>query len=362
MSPSSPLSILGIDYIELLVGNSKQTCRYFEAMGFRAIAYRGLETGVRSVASRCLASGQLRLMVSSPLLPDDSNSRHICRHGDGVRDVGFLVQDAKAAYAHAMSRGATSAAEPLTHESESGSITTASIVALADTLHSFVSRSGTPDAWLPGFRPLDAGQGAALINAVDHIALAVDRGELGRQVSFYRDVMGFTEMGLTALSSIKGQHSALMSTVVEDGNGKIKFPIMEPATGPRKSQIGEFLDYYGTAGVQHVAFHTPRVVDTINAMQQGGIGILSMSPDYYDGVAEQVPEVAMEVDQLRRTSVIVDKDEDGFLLQAFTEPFHDRPTLFFELIERHGSRGFGAGNVKHLFEAVERDQAARGNL
>lgn len=365
MTRADDFPISGVAYVELLVGNAKQACHFYRDMGFVPVAYRGLETGERELASWCLVSGSARMVVTSPLLPGTALSEHVALHGDGVYDIGFLVADATAAYALALERGARSARQPQVFPSDTGVVTTAAIHAFGDTLHSFVSREGDMEVWQQGFVPLQdkAVSGPPqVIEAIDHIAVAVQMGALEEQVAFYQDVMGFLAVDFAALSSVSGEYSTMMSKVVEGGAGKVKIPIMEPAAGRKRSQIEEFLFYYRSAGVQHLAFSTPDIVAAVEQMRRNEIGFVQIAGRYYNDVADRVPEIKLLLHDLERNSILADRDEDGHLLQTFTRHAQDRPTLFFELIERNGARGFGSGNVKSLFEATEREQAARGNL
>ena len=356
--------ILGIDHIEFFVGNAKQAAHYYRALGFTPIAYKGLETGERETVSWCTQQGDVRLVFTGALGPDSAIAEHVKQHGDGVHDVALTVPDVEEAYAVALERGARGVAEPHVTEDEHGKIVRAAIATYGETIHSLISRRDYSGRFLPGFAALpDAGDTAGWgIRYIDHVVGNVELGKMNEWVGFYERVMGFTELRHFSDEEISTDYSALMSKVVWDGERKIKFPINEPAEGKRKSQIEEYLEYYRSPGVQHIALTSEDIVRTVESMRASGIQFLRVPETYYEEARERVPEVASQLDALQRNGILVDKDEDGHLLQIFTKPVQDRPTVFFEVIERHGSRGFGAGNFKALFEAIEREQAARGNL
>ncbi len=355
--------ILGIDYIEFFVGNAKQAAHYYRALGFAPVAYMGLETGTRDRASWCVQQGDVRLVFTGALGPEGPIAEHVKLHGDGVHDVAFRVPDAEEAYRVALQRGATGVAEPEVLEDESGKVVRAAIATYGETIHSLIARRDYSGAFFPGYQRVDAGGfNRFSIRTIDHVVGNVQLGKMQEWVSFYERVMGFTELRHFSDEEISTDYSALMSKVVWDGEGKIKLPINEPAEGKRKSQIEEYLEYYGSPGVQHIALASDDIVMTVEAMRAQGIEFLRVPRTYYDEAKERVPEISRQIDALERNGILVDKDEDGYLLQIFTRPVQDRPTVFFEIIERHGARGFGAGNFKALFEAIEREQAARGNL
>ena len=355
--------ILGIDYLEFYVGNAKQAAHYYRALGFSPVAYRGLETGTRDRASWCVQQGDVRFVFTGALSPDDPISDHVKAHGDGVHDVALRVPDAEEAYRVAMQRGATSVTEPEVLEDEHGKLVRAAIATYGETIHSLVSRSEYSGVFWPGYEPVDAGAREDFgIKYIDHVVGNVELGRMNEWVSFYERIMGFTELRHFSDEEISTEYSALMSKVVWDGEGKIKLPINEPAEGKRKSQIEEYLEYYGSPGVQHIALASDDIVSTVESMNRSGVQFLRVPENYYEDAKQRVPEIASQVESLQRNGILVDKDEDGYLLQIFTKPVQDRPTIFFEVIERHGSKGFGAGNFKALFEAIEREQAARGNL
>jgi 4-hydroxyphenylpyruvate dioxygenase len=356
----------GWDHVELWVGNAKQAAFFYEeAFGFTRTAYAGPETGVRDRASYVLEQGEIRLVVTSALREEHEIARHASRHGDGVRDIALAVPDATDAYRQAVQRGARGVVEPNTVEDEFGRVELSAIATYGDTIHSFVNRSGYEGPYLPGYKSVSpngqAKTGVGLL-AVDHCVGNVELGRMEHWVEFYERVMGFTEMIHFTDEAISTEYSALMSKVMSDGQGKIKFPINEPAEGKRKSQIEEYLEFYGGPGVQHVAMTTASIVDTVEALKERGIGFLETPETYYEDVGDRVGEIDESWEDLRRLRILADRDDDGYLLQIFTKTAQDRPTLFFEVIERHGARGFGDGNFKALFEAIEREQALRGNL
>ncbi len=356
--------ILGIDYLEFYVGNAKQAAHYYRALGFTPVAYRGLETGSRDTVSWVVQQGDVRFALTGALGPDNLVSDHVRAHGDGVHDVALRVPDAEEAYRVAIDRGARSIAEPEVFEDEHGKLVRAAIATYGETIHSLISRQDYSGVFFPGYVALEGATDTtgAGITYIDHVVGNVELGKMDEWVSFYERVMGFTELRHFSDDEISTEYSALMSKVVWDGNGKIKLPINEPAEGKRKSQIEEYLEYYGCPGVQHIAMATEDIVGTVDALRSRGIQFLRVPDTYYEEAKDRVSEVASQMDDLRRNGILVDKDEEGYLLQIFSKPVQDRPTVFFEVIERHGSRGFGAGNFKALFEAIEREQASRGNL
>ena len=358
------MPIDGWDHIELWVGNAKQAAFYYErAMGFSRVAYAGPETGVRDRASYVLEQGDVRLVVTSALHGDHEISRHVARHGDGVKDIALTVPDAAEAYRQAVSRGAHGVAEPHSLEDDDGSVELATIATYGETVHSFVGRGGYAGAYLPGYVALDVPRREGVgLHTVDHCVGNVELGRMDEWVAFYERVLGFTEMLHFSDEDISTEYSALMSKVMSDGEGKVKFPINEPAEGKRKSQIDEYLEYHEGPGVQHVALATDDVVRTVEALQERGVLFLTTPDAYYEDVPERVGEIDESYDDLHRLGILADRDDDGYLLQIFTKTVQDRPTMFFEVIERHGARGFGDGNFKALFEAIEREQALRGNL
>ena len=360
------MPLLGWDHVELWVGNAKQSAYFYEnAFGFTRTAYSGPETGVRERSSYVLEQGDIRLVVSTGLREDHEIARHATRHGDGVRDIALLVPDATEAYRQAVQRGARGVAEPHTVEDDYGKVELSAIATYGDTIHSFVNRSAYDGPYMPGYQSVSSNGSAnpgVGLKAIDHCVGNVELGRMEHWVEFYERVMGFTEMIHFSDEDISTEYSALMSKVMADGDGKIKFPINEPAEGRRKSQIEEYLEFYGGPGVQHVALASDNIVDTVEALKERGIGFLETPDAYYEDVAERVGSIDESWDDVRRLKILADRDDDGYLLQIFTKTAQDRPTLFFEVIERHGARGFGDGNFKALFEAIEREQALRGNL
>ena len=355
--------ILGIDYIQFFVGNAKQAAHYYRSFGFTPVAFRGLETGTRDRVSYCVQQGEVRFVLTGTLQPQGHIADHVKLHGDGVHDVALRVPDAEEAYRVALERGATGVAEPQVFEDEHGKLVRAAIATYGETVHSLISRADYSGVFFPGFQrlPHESTDGFG-VQYIDHVVGNVELGKMQEWVDFYERIMGFTELRHFSDEEISTEYSALMSKVVWDGEGKIKLPINEPAEGKRKSQIEEYLEYYKTPGVQHMALATTDIVRSVEAMRGRGIDFLRVPGNYYEDAKQRVPEIASQIDALARNGILVDKDEDGYLLQIFTKPVQDRPTVFFELIERHGARGFGAGNFKALFEAIEREQAARGNL
>jgi len=364
---SDPLDLQGIDYVEFYVSNARQAAHFYRtALGLRPVAYAGLETGVRDRASWVLARRNIRFVLTAPLLPDprDPIAAHIARHGDGVKDIALRVADAAAAYDEAVRRGARGVREPAVSEDAHGRITRASIATYGDTIHTFVQRDGYEGVFLPGYQPIADTMPAPEtgIAAIDHIVGNVELGKMNEWVGYYRDVLGFAQLIHFEDKDISTEYSALMSKVMQNGHGKIKFPINEPAEGRRKSQIEEYLEYYGGPGVQHIALATGNILASVDALRAAGIPFLRVPDSYYEDLPSRVGTIAEDFHELAKRGVLVDRDEEGYLLQIFSQPLQDRPTLFVEIIQRKGSRGFGKGNFKALFEAIEREQDKRGNL
>jgi 4-hydroxyphenylpyruvate dioxygenase len=356
----------GWDHLELWVGNAKQASYFYEhAFGFRRTAYAGPETGVRDRASYVLEQGDVRLVVTSGLRRDSRVGDFAGLHGDGVKDIALRVPDTRTAYREAVQRGARGIEEPRWIEDEFGRIELATIGTYGDVVHTFVDRSEYEGAYLPGYVAHQSSNGAdpgVGLVTIDHVVGNVELGRMEHWVGFYERVFGMTEMIHFSDEDISTEYSALMSKVMTDGQGKIKFPINEPAEGKRKSQIEEYLEFNHGPGVQHVAMTTQSIVETVEALQARGVIFLLTPDSYYEEVPERVGDIDESYDDLRRLRILADRDDDGYLLQIFTKTAQDRPTLFFEIIERHGARGFGDGNFKALFEAIEREQALRGNL
>ncbi|MER7178830.1 4-hydroxyphenylpyruvate dioxygenase [Streptomyces hyaluromycini] len=365
-----PFPVRGMDAVVFAVGNAKQAAHYYStAFGMRLVAYSGPENGSRETASYVLENGSARFVLTSVIRPDTEwghfLSRHVAEHGDGVVDLAIEVPDARAAYAYAVEHGARSVAEPYELKDEHGTVVLAAIATYGETRHTLVERTGYDGPYLPGFvaaSPIVAPPARRTFQAVDHCVGNVELGRMNEWVGFYNRVMGFTNMKEFVGDDIATEYSALMSKVVADGTLKVKFPINEPAVAKKKSQIDEYLEFYGGAGVQHIALNTNDIVETVRTMRAAGVEFLSTPDTYYDTLGEWVGDTRVPLDTLRELRILADRDEDGYLLQIFTKPVQDRPTVFFEIIERHGSMGFGKGNFKALFEAIEREQDRRGNL
>ena len=366
-APRAPdfMPLNGIDHVELYVGNAAQAAYFYEhAFGFRPIAYSGLETGMRDRASHVLEQGRIRLMLTGALRSDTEIARHHALHGDGVRSIALSVPDVDHAHEEAVKRGARSVEVPNVVSDDDGQVRRASIATYGDTLHTFIDRSAYHGPFLPGFETRESHRPSRdeMLLGIDHIVGNVELGHMEEWVRFYEDVFGMIEMVHFSDEAISTEYSALMSKVVASGNGRIKFPINEPAEGKRKSQIDEYLDFYEGPGAQHIAVATRDIVATVAELRRRGVEFLAIPDAYYDEVPARVPEVASQLGDLREQGILVDHDDEGYLLQIFTKPVGDRPTVFFEVIERHGATGFGAGNFKALFEAIEREQEKRGNL
>ncbi|WP_255953047.1 4-hydroxyphenylpyruvate dioxygenase [Streptomyces odontomachi] len=367
---ADPFPVKGMDAVVFAVGNAKQAAHYYSsAFGMRLVAYAGPETGSRETASYVLENGSARFVLTSVIKPASDWGRfladHVAEHGDGVVDLAIEVPDARAAYAYATAHGARGLTEPHEVEDEHGTVVLATVATYGNTRHTLVERSGYEGPYLPGFTaadPIVEPPRRRTFQAIDHCVGNVELGRMNEWVDFYNKVMGFTNMKEFVGDDIATEYSALMSKVVADGTRKVKFPINEPAVGKKKSQIDEYLEFYGGAGVQHIALSTPDIVETVRAMRAAGVRFLDTPDSYYDTLGEWVGDTRVPIETLRELKILADRDEDGYLLQIFTKPVQDRPTVFFELIERHGSMGFGKGNFKALFEAIEREQAIRGNL
>jgi 4-hydroxyphenylpyruvate dioxygenase len=359
------MPIHGIDHLELYVGNAAQAAHfYIYGLGFTETAYRGLETGSRDRVSHVLEQGRIRIVLTGTLTGDDEIAEHHRRHGDGVYTIALSVPDATAAYEHAVEHGARGIDTPYVLEDEHGSVTLSSVATYGETRHLFVERSGYDGAFLPGYvrrGTAPAGPDGLLVG-IDHVVGNVELGHMEEWVHYYERVFGMTELIHFSDEAISTEYSALMSKVVTDGSGRVKFPINEPAEGKKKSQIEEFLDFYRGPGVQHIAVSTTDIVRTVDELTARGVAFLPIPESYYADVPERIGEISEDVADLRRLGILVDRDDEGYLLQIFSRPIGDRPTVFLEVIERHGARGFGEGNFKALFEALEREQDRRGNL
>jgi 4-hydroxyphenylpyruvate dioxygenase len=359
------MPVHGIDHLELYVGNAAQAAYYYaHAYGFAETAYRGLETGTRDRVSHVLAQGRIRLVLTGTLTGDDEIGEHHKRHGDGVISIALSVPDAASAYDHAVSHGARGIRTPYELTDEHGTVRLASVATYGETQHVFVDRSDYHGPFLPGYVARDTADSGpdGLLVGIDHVVGNVELGHMEEWVHYYERVFGMTEMIHFSDEAISTEYSALMSKVVTDGSGRIKFPINEPATGKRKSQIEEYLDFYRGPGVQHIAVSTTDIVYAVTELTRRGVEFLPIPESYYLGVPERIGEISEDVEDLKRLGILIDRDDEGYLLQIFGKAVGDRPTVFFELIERHGARGFGEGNFKALFEALEREQDRRGNL
>ncbi|QKV94704.1 4-hydroxyphenylpyruvate dioxygenase [Streptomyces sp. NA02950] len=367
---ADPFPVKGMDAVVFAVGNAKQAAHYYAtAFGMKLVAYSGPENGNRETASYVLASGSARFVFTSVIKPTTDWGRflgeHVAEHGDGVIDLAVEVPDVRAAYAYAVEHGATGIEEPHDVKDEYGTVVLASIRTYGDTRHTLVERTGYDGPYLPGYvaaAPIVAPPEKRTFQAIDHCVGNVELGRMDDWVAFYNNVMGFTNMKEFVGDDIATEYSALMSKVVADGTRKVKFPLNEPAVAKKKSQIDEYLEFYGGPGVQHIALATNDIVATVRTMRAAGVQFLDTPDSYYDTLGEWVGDTRVPLETLRELKILADRDEDGYLLQIFTKPVQDRPTVFFEMIERHGSMGFGKGNFKALFEAIEREQEKRGNL
>lgn len=359
------LPILGTDYIEFYVGNAKQAAHYYKtAFGFQSVAYSGPETGVRDHASYLVQQGKIRFLLTSALHSDHPISKHVAKHGDSVKVLALEVEDAYNAFYETTRRGAFPYMQPQTLTDENGEVKMSGIHTYGETIHIFVERKNYYGKFLPGFwdwksnyNPDEVG----LIH-VDHCVGNVGWNQMDKWVHFYEEVMGFKNILSFDDKAIHTEYSALMSKVMSNGNGYVKFPINEPAEGKKRSQIEEYLEFYEGEGVQHIAMATDDIIRTVQELQNRGVEFLTVPASYYDDLQERVGKITEDIEAIKKLGILVDRDEEGYLLQIFTKPVEDRPTVFFEMIERKGARSFGAGNFKALFEAIEREQALRGNL
>jgi 4-hydroxyphenylpyruvate dioxygenase len=359
----NPLKLKKVHHVEFLVGNAKQSAYFYrKAFGFSEIASSGLETGNRDTASYVLGQRKIRFVITTPLTPDHPGSEHLRRHGDGVADIALQVEDADFAFHEAVRRGARPAVEPHDVSDEHGTVRRAAIHTYGDTLHSFISYADYRGAFLPGYVASGEPAAGAGLLEVDHIVGNVELGKMNEWAEWYSKVMGFTRYITFDDKDISTEYSALMSIVMSDERRVVKFPINEPAPGRKKSQIDEYLDWYRGAGVQHVALLCSNIIETVSTLRANGVEFLSVPDSYYQELPKRIGDIEEPIETLRALSILVDKDEQGYLLQLFTKPVEDRPTLFFEIIQRKGSRGFGKGNFRALFESIEAEQAKRGNL
>jgi len=357
--------INGTDYVELWVGNAKQAAHYYQsAFGFQLVGYRGPETGTRDRASYLLQQNKIRLVLTTALFPTGEIAAHVAKHGDGVRDLAMWVDDARDAYSKAVERGAEAVHEPRVLRDDAGEVVIAAIRTYGDTIHSLVERRNYNGFFMPGFvekKPHYQPESVGL-KYVDHCVGNVELGKMNVWVEFYSRVMGFRNLITFDDEDINTEYSSLMSKVMSNGNERIKFPINEPALGKKKSQIEEYLDYYGGPGVQHMALETDDIVHTVSALQDRGVEFMKAPASYYADLQQRVGRIDEDLETLQDLGILVDRDPDGYLLQIFTRNLQDRPTLFVEIIQRKGARSFGKGNFRALFEAIEREQALRGNL
>ncbi|WP_378186200.1 4-hydroxyphenylpyruvate dioxygenase [Aquimarina sp. W85] len=359
------LPLLGTDYVELYVGNAKQAAYYYQtAWGFEPIAYAGLETGLKDRVSYVLQQDKIRLVLTSPLQPDGVINQHINAHGDGVKVVALWVDDATKSYEETIKRGAKSYFKPKTESDKNGKVVTSGIHTYGETVHVFVERKDYNGIFLPGYvswKKTYATKPTGL-KYIDHMVGNVGWNEMNKWCEFYAKVMGFAQLVSFDDKDISTEYTALMSKVMSNGNGRIKFPINEPAEGRKKSQIEEYIDFYNGAGVQHMALATDNIIETVTALKARGVDFLTIPSSYYDTVLDRVGEIDEDLEPLKNLGILIDRDDEGYLLQIFTKPVLDRPTMFFEIIQRKGAQSFGKGNFKALFEAIEREQEERGTL
>jgi 4-hydroxyphenylpyruvate dioxygenase len=367
--PKEVLPLRRIDHVRFFVGNARQSAYFYRnAFGFDVEAYAGLETGSRQEAGYVLRQGEITFVLASPLGPDHPENRRLLVHGDGVQDIALEVDNVRSAYEEATARGARGLTPPTALEDSFGVYEYATIRAYGDTTHTFMNRDRYRGVFAPGYRPLDPDRYSPRtfhpvgLKAIDHIVANVEEGQMDEWVRFYEQVMGFSQLIHFDDKDISTEYTALMSKVVHGGNGRIKFPINEPAKSRRRSQIEEYLQYYGGPGVQHIALATGDIIDTVRALRHNDVSFLRVPNTYYDMLPARVGTIREDMQHLGELGILVDRDDEGYLLQIFTKPVEDRPTLFFEIISRRGSRSFGKGNFKALFEAIEREQALRGTL
>lgn len=365
MNTQDFLPLLGTDHIEYYVGNAKQSAYFYQvAFGFRLIAYRGPETGHRESASYVLQQGKMRMVLTTSLFPSTEISRHVEKHGDGVKVLAVTVDDAEKSYYETLARGAKGVHEPTTLQDEHGKIVYASIQTYGETIHTFVERKNYTGPFMPGFRAAESPMEVTPVGIehVDHCVGNVELGKMNEWVNFYENVMGFKLLLTFDDKDISTEYSALMSKVVSNGNGYIKFPINEPAEGKKKSQIDEYLEFYQGPGVQHVALATKDILHTVTELRRRGVEFLRVPDVYYENLKDRVGDIKEDMEMIKKLNILVDRDDEGYLLQLFTKPVEDRPTVFYEIIQRAGATSFGKGNFKALFEAIEAEQAIRGNL
>lgn len=359
------LPLLGTDYVEFYVGNAKQSAHYYQtAFGFELVAYKGLETGSKDICSYVLQQGKIRLVLTTAMVENHPVAVHVKKHGDGVSSLALWVDDAEQSFKVAIERGAKAAFEPQTLTDADGEVKIAGIHTYGETIHVFVERKNYKGAFMPGYvarKSLIEVKPVGLL-FVDHCVGNVGWGEMNKWVEYYQKVMGFNLLITFDDKDISTEYTALMSKVVSNGNGYVKFPINEPAEGKKKSQIEEYLDFYGGAGVQHIAIATNNILETVSQLRRNGVDFLYVPDAYYEDVLERVGHIDEDLEALKKLNILIDRDEDGYLLQIFTKPVQDRPTVFYEIIQRKGAKSFGKGNFKALFEAIEREQESRGTL
>ncbi len=361
------LPLKRIDHLEFYVGNAKQSAFYYQyVLGFNLTAYSGLETGNKEKASYLLEQGKIRFVLSSPLTDEGFIAEHHRKHGDGVRDIALEVDDAEKSYIETTNRGAKGVLKPTEYKDDEGILIKSSIQTYGDTIHSFIERKNYSGLFIPGFVSAESKAAKNIkdtgLRAVDHIVGNVELGRMNDWVKFYAHTMGFNQLISFDDKDISTDYTALMSKVMQNGTGKIKFPINEPALGKKKSQIEEYLDFYKSAGAQHIAMATKNILETVNELKSRGLEFLAIPTSYYKELEERVGKIEEDISDLEKLGILVDRDEDGYLLQIFSKPIEDRPTVFFEIIQRKGARSFGKGNFKALFEAIEREQELRGTL
>ena len=358
------LQIKSIDHLHFYVGNAKQAMYYWwKGFGFKPVAYSGLETGNREFASYVMQSGQIRFVISAPYTPSSPLAAHHMVHGDGVKIIAMEVDDVEKAWNETTARGGKSAWSPREEKDENGIFRTSAIRAYGETLHVFVDRDDYKGVFAPTYRPIEGKEADSVgLAAIDHVVGNVQLGKMNEWVNYYHQVMGFRQLLHFDDKDISTEYSALMSKVMQNGNGRVKFPINEPAEGRKKSQIEEYLDYYLTPGVQHIAMATGNIIKTVNELKERGIEFLRVPDTYYEVLPDRVGTIKEDMKAIHELGILVDRDDEGYLLQIFSKPIQDRPTMFIEVIQRHGAKGFGKGNFKALFESIELEQERRGNL
>jgi len=360
------MPLMGIDHVEYYVGNARQAAFYYSsAFGFKITAYAGPETKIRDRASFVLEQGEARLVMTGAMGPESPIAQHVLAHGDGVKDVAFQVPDATQAFEYATAHGATGVLEPEVVEDDHGKVVRSAIAAYGDTIHSFVERENYSGPYFPGYRdePSLPDDGPEVgVQLIDHVVCNVELGKMNEWAQFYSRVLGFDQLVHFRDDQISSEYTALMSKVMWDGVGRVKLPINEPAPGKKKSQIDEYLEFYRGPGVQHIAMLSKDIVQTVTALRTRGVKFIRVPDTYYEAMRDRIGKISESLDDVQRLNILADRDEEGYLLQIFTKNVQDRPTVFYEVIDRHGSRGFGLGNFKELFMAIEREQEERGNL